>query len=152
MLLSTRFPTKTDTNPFDRFLFLFPGFFLLSRENEIWRKSCEKVWKNNLSPPPQPPLMTWRDIFINRCRVMFDGCYISKITYQRLGENSFQDQFYRPVQIVEYFRLIRFFPNGDLIMMTSADELQVSVNRLKNKRNAMQAREILKGDLTDFFF
>lgn len=89
--------------------------------------------------------MTWRDIFINRCRVKFDGCYISKITYQRLGENSFQDQFYRPVQIVEYFRLIRFFPNGDLFTMTSADELQVSVNKLKNKRSAMQSREILKG-------
>jgi flagellin-specific chaperone FliS len=32
--------------------------------------------------------------------------------------------------------------------MTSADELQNSVNRLKNKRNAMQSREILKGGET----
>lgn len=136
-----------DMRSLERFGSTCKGFFLLSRENEIWLKACKIVWKNNLSPPPQPPdLMTWRDIYIKRCRVLFDGCYISKITYQRLGENSFQDQFYRPVQIVEYFRLIRFFPNGELIMMTSADELQLSVNKLKNKKNAMQSKDILRGN------
>ena len=104
----------------------------------------QKVWKNNVSPATES--LTWREIYINRCRVLFDGCYICKINYQRLGENSFQDQFYRPVQIVEYFRLIRFFADGTLFMTTSADELQNSVNRLKNPKIAMQSREILKGN------
>lgn len=132
-----------DMRSLERFGETCKGFFLLSRENELWRKACEKVWKNNLSVPPENS--TWRDTYINRCRVLFEGCYISKITYQRLGENSFQDQFYSPVHIVEYFRLIRFFPNGELLMMTSADELQSSVNKLRNRKNAMQMREILKG-------
>lgn len=148
LLLILKFVVSNDLDmkSLERFGRTCKGFFLLSRENEIWRKACEKVWKNNLSPPPLPPLMTWRDIFMNRCRIMFEGCYISKITYQRLGENSFQDQFYRPVQIVEYFRLIRFFPSGDLIMLTSADELQNSVNKLRNKRLALQSREVLRGN------
>lgn len=84
-------------------------------------------------------------MFITRPRVKFNGCYISKVTYERYGENSFQDQFYRPVQIVEYFRLLRFLPNGTLLMLTSADDLQLSVNKLKNKVGAMQSRDILKG-------
>ncbi|CAH1729349.1 unnamed protein product [Chironomus riparius] len=133
-----------DMKSLERFGRVCKGFFLLSRDPEIWKLACYKVWKNNVSPATES--LTWRDIYINRCRVLFDGCYICKINYQRLGENSFQDQFYRPVQIVEYFRLIRFFADGTLFMMTSADELQNSVNRLKNPKIAIQSREILKGN------
>ena len=133
-----------DMKSLERFGRVCKGFFLLSRDPEIWKLACYKVWKNNVSPTTE--ILSWREIFINRCRVLFDGCYICKINYQRLGENSFQDQFYRPVQIVEYFRLIRFFADGTLFMMTSADELQHSVNRLKNPKIAMQQREILKGN------
>ena len=134
-----------DMKSLERFGRVCKGFFLLSRDTEIWKLACYKVWKNNVSPATDDSL-SWREVFINRCRVLFDGCYICKINYQRLGENSFQDQFYRPVQIVEYFRLIRFFADGTLLMMTSADELQVSVNRLKTPKLAMQSREILKGN------
>lgn len=116
------------------------GFYLLARDQEIWRLACMKVWGPNCSPT-----ISWRDMFINRTRVKFNGCYISKISYQRLGENSFQDQFYRPVQLVEYYRLIRFLPDGNLYMMTSADDLQTSVNKMKNKTFAIQSKDILKG-------
>lgn len=135
---------ELDMKSLERFGRVCKGFFLLSRDPEIWRLSCYKVWKQNISPTVDS--LTWREIFINRCRVLLDGCYICKINYQRLGENSFQDQFYRPVQIVEYFRLIRFFADGTLFMMTSAEDLQNSVNRLKNPKMAMQSREILKGN------
>jgi F-box protein 9 len=133
-----------DMKSLERFGRVCKGFFLLSRDPEIWKLACYKVWKNNVSPAIES--LTWREIFINRCRVLLDGCYICKISYQRLGENSFQDQFYRPVQIVEYFRLIRFFADGTLFMMTSADDLQNSVNRLKNPKIAMQSRDILRGN------
>ena len=39
------------------------------------------------------------------------GCYISKTVYYRQGENSF-DSFYRPFHMVEYFRYLRFYPEG----------------------------------------
>lgn len=130
-----------DFRSLERFGQVCKGFYLLSRDQDVWKLACCKVWGSNVSPTS-----TWRDMFINRPRVNFNGCYISKINYQRYGENSFQDQFYRPLQTVEYFRLIRFLPNGKMLMMTSADELQVSVNKLKNVQNAMQSRDILKGN------
>lgn len=74
---------------------------------------------------------SWRDMFIRRERVLFSGCYISKTTYLRMGENSFQDQFYRPLQLVEYYRYIRFLPDGKVLMVTSADEPAQGVNKLK---------------------
>jgi F-box protein 9 len=133
-----------DFKSLERFGQVCKGFYLLSRDQEIWRLACLKVWGGNVSPSSS---MTWREMFLTRPRVNFNGCYISKINYQRYGENSFQDQFYRPVQIVEYFRLIRFLPNGTTLMLTSADELQTSVNKLKNVQNALQSNDssILKG-------
>lgn len=129
-----------DFKSLERFGSVCKGFYLLSRDQEIWKLACTKVWGANVSPTS-----TWREMFITRPRVNFNGCYISKINYQRYGENSFQDQFYRPLQTVEYFRLIRFLPNGKMLMMTSADELQNSVGKLKNVLSAMQSRDVLKG-------
>jgi len=37
----------------------------------------------------------WRHMFIVRPRLQFHGCYISKMTYVRPGENSFQDTSYQ---------------------------------------------------------
>lgn len=131
---------ELDFKSLERFGSVCKGFYLLSRDQEIWKMACTKVWGANVSPTS-----TWREMFISRPRVNFNGCYISKINYQRYGENSFQDQFYRPLQTVEYFRLIRFLPNGKILMMTSADELQNSVGKLKNVQNAMVSRDVLKG-------
>lgn len=129
-----------DFKSLERFSRVCKGFYLLSRDQDVWKLACMKIWGSNVSPTS-----TWREMFISRPRVNFNGCYISKINYQRYGENSFQDQFYRPLQLVEYFRLIRFLPNGKLLMMTSADELQFSVSKLKNVQNAWQSRDVLKG-------
>ena len=129
-----------DFKSLEKFGQVCKGFYLLSRDSEVWKLGCIKVWGPNVSPTS-----TWREMFITRPRVNFNGCYIAKINYQRYGENSFQDQFYRPLQIVEYFRLIRFLPNGTLLMMTSADELQTSVNKIKSVQNALQSRDVLKG-------
>lgn len=104
-----------------------------------------RIWGINCGSPNEM-FPTYREMFINRARVNFNGVYISKITYLRLGENSFQDQFYRPVQLVEYYRYIRFLPNGKLVMFTSADDIQVSVNRLKNLQNFLQQKDVLVGN------
>ena len=39
------------------------------------------------------------------------GVYISRTTYIRQGEQSL-DTFYSPWHLVEYYRYIRFFPDG----------------------------------------
>lgn len=39
------------------------------------------------------------------------GCYISKLSYVRPGEKSL-DGYYRPFHMVEYYRYVRFFPDG----------------------------------------
>lgn len=82
-------------------------------------------------------------MFIERPRLHFIGCYISKTTYVRQGENSFQDQFYRPWHIVEYFRYLRFFPEGLVLMLTTSEDPQSSLAQLKQRSSRNSA--ILSG-------
>lgn len=113
-----------------------------------------RVWGVNCGTYA-PKYQSWRDMYLQRPRLRYNGCYISKTSYIRDGENSFQDRFYRPWHLVEYFRYLRyvmileyilikknvnsyiislinrFFPEGRVLMLTSTDEAQSCVNFLK---------------------
>ncbi|KAG8237807.1 hypothetical protein J437_LFUL002415 [Ladona fulva] len=106
------------------------GFFLCTHDPEIWRLASLRVWGSSCGVPGSV-YPTWRDMFVlGRPRVRFDGCYVSKTTYVRPGENSFQDSCYRPWHLVAYFRYLRtsyrvletsFHPGGTAMMLTTPD-------------------------------
>lgn len=54
-----------------------------------------------------------------------------------------QDQFYRPVHMVEYYRYIRFFSDSTVVLMTSADEPAQIVGKLQNGKHR---NDVLTGD------
>ncbi|XP_036323606.1 F-box only protein 9 [Rhagoletis pomonella] len=142
--------TQLDIHSLEQCAGVCKGLYLCARDEELWRSVCTKVWGADLGTLGEPiqhtqaddliesvdttPMVytSWRQMFIMRERVIFSGCYISKTTYLRMGENSFQDQYYRPVQLVEYYRYVRFLGDGRVLMMTSADEPAQGVNKLKN--------------------
>lgn len=61
----------------------------------------------------------WRAMFVEKPRLNFNGAYISRTTYIRQGEPSFQDHGYRQSYLVEYFRYLRFYPDGNTYTKTS---------------------------------
>ncbi|CAH2248696.1 F-box only 9 isoform X1 [Pelobates cultripes] len=106
------------------------GFYICARDPEIWRRACLKIWGR--SCVKLVPYTTWRQMFLERPRVRFDGVYISKTTYIRQGEQSL-DGFYRAWHQVEYYRYIRFFSDGYIMMLTTPEEPQAIVPRLRTK-------------------
>jgi F-box protein 9 len=84
-------------------------------------------------------------MYLERKRLNFDGCYISKATYARAGEPSL-DHFYRPWHVVEYYRYLRFFPNGTVVMLTSPDEPKLCVGKFKTLN--FKDTSIIKGKWT----
>lgn len=62
----------------------------------------------------------------------FSGVYISKTSYVKQGERSL-DCYYRPFHVVEYYRYMRFFSDGTVVLHTSADEPTIAIQRLKVK-------------------
>ncbi|KAM8953059.1 F-box only protein 9 [Pelodytes ibericus] len=112
------------------------GFYICARDPEIWRRACLKIWGRSSSK--LVPYTTWRQMFLERPRVRFDGVYISKTTYIRQGEQSL-DGFYRAWQQVEYYRYMRFFPDGHVMMLTTPEEPQTIVPRLRTKHSRTDA-------------
>uniref|UniRef100_A0A182SBC1 F-box domain-containing protein n=1 Tax=Anopheles maculatus TaxID=74869 RepID=A0A182SBC1_9DIPT len=119
-----------DMKSLERFASVCRGFYLLARDPEIWRHACMRIWGVNLGVLKGTPFSSWREMYISRPRLLFHGCYISRTSYLRSGENSFQDQFYRPIQLVEYYRYFRFFADGKVLMLTTAEEPQQCVVKL----------------------
>lgn len=94
------------------------GFYLCARDEELWRLVCLRIWGINCGSPAK--FGSFRNMYIQRPHLRFNGCYMSKCFYYRAGEKGL-DNYYRPYHRVEYFRYIRFFPEGKVQMLTSPD-------------------------------
>nr|XP_033794182.1 F-box only protein 9 isoform X2 [Geotrypetes seraphini] len=112
------------------------GFYICARDPEIWRLACLKIWGRSCNK--LIPYNTWRQMFLERPRVRFDGVYISKTIYIRQGEQSL-DGFYRAWHQVEYYRYMRFFPEGQVMMLTTPEDPQSIVSRLRTKNTRSDA-------------
>ncbi|XP_052758166.1 F-box only protein 9 [Galleria mellonella] len=107
------------------------GLYVAARDPDIWRTLCVKTWGIECGTPRSGGYLSWRHMYVSRPRLLLHGCYISKTTYLRHGENSFQDQFYRPWYLIEYYRYLRFFPEGVVLMWTTAEEPVACVGHLR---------------------
>ncbi|XP_077080206.1 F-box only protein 9 isoform X2 [Siphateles boraxobius] len=112
------------------------GFYICARDPEIWRSACLRVWGRSCTK--MLPFSSWREMFLERPRVRFDGVYISKTSYIRQGEESL-DGFYRAWHQVEYYRYLRFFPDGQAMMLTTPEDPLVVVPRLRSKNSRMDS-------------
>lgn len=128
--------SELDLRSLEQLSLVCKGFYICARDPEIWRLACLKVWGR--SCVKLVPYITWRQMFLERPRVRFDGVYISRTTYIRQGEQSL-DGFYRAWHQVEYYRYMRFFPDGQIIMLTTPEEPQTIVPRLRTKNSRTDA-------------
>uniref|UniRef100_A0A672K0M2 F-box only protein 9 n=1 Tax=Sinocyclocheilus grahami TaxID=75366 RepID=A0A672K0M2_SINGR len=112
------------------------GFYICARDPEIWRSACLRVWGRSCTK--MLPFSSWREMFLEKPRVRFDGVYISKTSYIRQGEESL-DGFYRAWHQVEYYRYLRFFPDGQVMMLTTPEDPLVTVPRLRSKNSRYAA-------------
>jgi len=125
--------SELDLKSLENFSQVCRGFYVASRTSDIWRRICIQTWVAGL-PIEEPSLGGWRTIFLSRPRVNFNGCYISRVTYLREGERGFQDnEFYKSWHVVHYYRILRFFPGGRAIMVTTAEEPAVAVKLLNSR-------------------
>ncbi|KEZ42370.1 F-box protein pof7 [Scedosporium apiospermum] len=66
---------------------------------------------------------SWKQMWRNRPRIRFNGCYISTVNYIRSGiSNANHITWNSPVHIVTYYRYLRFFRDGTTISMLHTSE------------------------------
>ncbi|XP_026330462.1 F-box only protein 9 [Hyposmocoma kahamanoa] len=108
-------------------------------------KGMLRTWGIECSTPRALGFDSWRQMYVERPRLQLHGCYISKTTYLRHGENAYQDTFYRPWYLIDYFRYLRFFPEGLVLMWTTADEPIMCVPYLKHRTPSKPGLGIMSG-------
>ncbi|XP_043992043.1 F-box only protein 9 [Gambusia affinis] len=128
--------SELDMRALEQLSLVCRGFYISARDPEIWRSACLRVWGRNCTKVV--PFKTWREMFLQRPRVRFDGVYISKTSYIRQGEESL-DGFYRAWHHVEYYRYLRFFPDGFVLMLTTPDDPLSIVPRLRTRNIRMDS-------------
>ncbi|KAJ3610646.1 hypothetical protein NHX12_022738 [Muraenolepis orangiensis] len=110
------------------------GFYICARDSDLWRSACLRVWGRTTLAP----FKSWREMFLERPRVRFDGVYISKVSYIRQGEASL-DGFYRAWHHVAYYRYLRFFSDGKVLMLTTPEDLMTVVPHLRNRNTRVES-------------
>lgn len=119
------------------------GFYLASRDDEIWRLISASMWGSAVVSPASG---SWRELFLTSPRIRFSGCYVSRIKYLREGERGFQDQeMYRAWHVVEYNRFLRFFPGGQVIMALSSDDEDIVAKQLNTKAGGLRIPGAIMG-------
>jgi F-box protein 9 len=111
------------------------GFYLCARDEELWKLVCLRTWGKNCGRSAH--FGSYRNMFIKRPHLRFNGCYISKCSYFREGAKSL-DNYYRPFHVVEYFRYIRFFPEGRVLMLTTPDDPYTTIPQLRSRAANLQ--------------
>ena len=118
------------------------GFYLASRDEEIWRLVSTRMW----GPALVTQASSWRELFLTSPRIRFNGCYVSRIKYLREGERGFQDQeTYRAWHVVEYNRYLRFFPGGQVVMALSSDDEDIIAKQLNTKPGGLSIPGAIMG-------
>lgn len=109
------------------------GFYLLSNDLSLWRSICYHTWGEDIKIHVDHKKwhcedgknfvqINWKQMFLDRPRVNFDGVYISRTRYIRQGDVGFQDVTYRPFHVIRYYRYLRFFPDKRVLILTTNEE------------------------------
>ena len=85
----------------------------------FWKSACKEVFSLEPSNTVEeeyvqkmyPPLQcSWKNMYLDRPHVRFDGMYVSRNTYIRTGIPEWKVK--NPVHLVCYYRYMRFLPDG----------------------------------------
>ncbi|KAJ8264701.1 hypothetical protein GJAV_G00152750 [Gymnothorax javanicus] len=129
--------SELDLRALEQLSLVCRGFYICARDPEIWRSACLRVWGRGCTK--MMPFSSWREMFLERPRVRFDGVYISKTTYIRQGEESL-DGFYRAWHQVDYYRYLRFFSDGQVMMLTTPEDPLTVIPRLRSRNLRLDAK------------
>ncbi|KAJ1025945.1 hypothetical protein NDA16_002571 [Ustilago loliicola] len=111
-------------------------FRLLTKSPSLWREIVRETYY----PPILDPSLTlnslyerhhsdWRTVFVNQPRLRLNGCYIAACHYARPGLS--EDVWVRVIHVVEFYRSIRFLPDGTALSLLTTDPPSETVRELE---------------------
>ncbi|KAL9935511.1 hypothetical protein V8E36_005859 [Tilletia maclaganii] len=72
----------------------------------------------------------WRTLYLEHPRIRLNGCYIASCRYTRAGMSE-ENVWISVVHVVEFFRSIRFLPDGSCLSLLSTEPPGETVRRME---------------------
>nr|AGT16069.1 hypothetical protein SHCRBa_185_O22_F_100 [Saccharum hybrid cultivar R570] len=118
-----------------------------ARNPTLWRAACLKTWQRSGMEANYMMVRSlydssWRRMWLQRPRIRIDGLYVSRNTYIHTGVTEWQ--FKKTVNVVCYYRYLRFFPSGKFLYKISPDKVKDAVKCMHFR--ASKADCVFKGD------
>eukprot|EP00300_Choanocystis_sp_HF-7_P006996 c15027_g1_i2.p1 GENE.c15027_g1_i2~~c15027_g1_i2.p1 ORF type:complete len:384 (+),score=73.01 c15027_g1_i2:74-1153(+) len=116
---------------------------ILSRDGELWKRHCLELWNQEVAEAElQLYNDSWRQLFLSKPHIHFDGVYVSKTSYVRCGEAKFGEGS-RPVLVCQYFRYLRFLPNNTVFVLLSNKKPKEILSRFRTSPESL--KDVLRG-------
>eukprot|EP00164_Ancoracysta_twista_P002142 GFYU01002830.1.p1 GENE.GFYU01002830.1~~GFYU01002830.1.p1 ORF type:complete len:325 (-),score=74.11 GFYU01002830.1:125-985(-) len=116
----------------------------LAHDESLWAQICEQTYPDCNDDIRQMYGCNWKRMFIERPRLRFDGCYVSKNSYLRKGANEWQVGI--GVHEVVFYRVLRFYSTGEVLTTTTVHKTFFQwLNLDKVKRNVVKDKPIYVG-------
>jgi len=98
-------------------------------EDIVWKVSCEQVWpdepKKSLQRRFKEYNCSWKQMFIHRPHIRFDGAYLLATTYAQHIERDLLHPFSRSVEST-YYRYLQFEPHGKVYYCLTNEKPKLS--------------------------
>lgn len=104
---------------------------LITRSNAAWRRILDETYYAPQLSLPSPASRTLqpRLKFIHHPRLRLTGCYIAACHYSRQGL-SVDNAWVRVIHLVEFYRSIRFLPDGRVLTLLTTDQPKETVGKM----------------------
>lgn len=109
----------------------------------LWRAACLEAFQShdlatNCRLLKQSYQSCWRTMYLDRGHLRFDGVYVARNTYVRMGAVEWRVK--HAVHLVAYYRYLRFMPDGTILYRTSPDPVaKVARSLLHPSRRRQEA-------------
>jgi len=132
MILKMVITNVLDFNSLECFAAVCRGFFIVSRDQSIWKFIIKHMWNAKFveALTAMDTYVDWHNLFLTKPRPNFNGIYVCHITGVRCGEKS--DMNYQLGHPVSYYRYVRFFPNKRVILLVTTENTNKSLAKLKS--------------------
>ena len=111
-------------------------YFVYARDQKLWKYACEHVHRHLGPLSPMAPGTDYRSLFMDTPRVRHEGVYISRCTYMRQGLS--ESSFLQPIHLVTYYRYLRFYRDGTVMSVLTAQEPAQVVHKICKSKAAQQ--------------
>lgn len=104
---------------------------LTSRAKGLWRLVLDETYQDPQLPLPRPApsIDNPRLTFIHHPRLRLTGCYIAACHYSRPGL-SVDNAWVRVIHLVEFYRSIRFLPDGRALTLLTTEVPKETVGKM----------------------